>query len=61
MLRLKQILMNLVSNSIKFTSKGGVTIIARFDEKEENIVKFEVIDTGRGIEEVIVLLILVQK
>jgi CheY-like chemotaxis protein/anti-sigma regulatory factor (Ser/Thr protein kinase) len=43
---LKSILMNLVSNAIKFTSKGGILISARQRGKE---VLFQVWDTGIGI------------
>ena len=50
-LRLKQILINLVANAVKFTEKGSVSV-AVFVEKrmEESIVlHFEVSDTGIGI------------
>jgi PAS domain S-box-containing protein len=49
--RLNQIIMNLVSNSIKFTKKGSITIEAIFEE--ENIadvtIMYRVTDTGIGI------------
>ncbi|PKQ62853.1 hypothetical protein BZG02_11710 [Labilibaculum filiforme] len=50
--RIKQILLNLGSNAIKFTSKGAVTIKASLI-KMDNYFVFEVnvIDTGIGIEE----------
>lgn len=53
-LRLKQILANFLSNSLKFTAKGSVTLRVRQEEESEAgqvIVTFEVEDTGVGIEE----------
>jgi polar amino acid transport system substrate-binding protein len=51
-LRLKQVLLNLVSNAIKFTAKGEVIIrVKAFDENDEyQHIRFEVIDTGIGIK-----------
>ena len=46
--RLRQILVNLVGNAIKFTMHGGVSIEVRYDEAMEEI-KFDVIDTGVGM------------
>lgn len=49
--RIKQILLNMTNNAIRFTERGEVTIkielVAR--EKEDLVVKFAVIDTGIGI------------
>ena len=47
-LRLKQILINLVSNAIKFTKQGNVSISAIVIDK---LLTFQVIDTGMGIPE----------
>ncbi len=54
--RLRQVLLNLVNNAIKFTSEGGVTIILRHSGKERGEngvyrhgVYFAVQDTGVGI------------
>ena len=49
--RLRQILMNLAGNAVKFTQKGSVTIEAAFEPGEGQlaIVRFKVIDTGIGI------------
>jgi PAS domain S-box-containing protein len=51
--RLNQIILNLMSNAIKFTSKGTITIsISLIDETEENVtIQFEVTDTGIGLVE----------
>ncbi|MDZ4785741.1 MAG: response regulator [bacterium] len=46
--RLKQILLNLVGNAIKFTQKGSVKIGASCN-KEANTVSFQIVDTGIGI------------
>jgi len=45
----RQILINLVSNAIKFTAEGG-TIAIRCEE-EDDLVRLRVKDTGRGIPE----------
>jgi signal transduction histidine kinase/CheY-like chemotaxis protein len=52
-LRLSQILMNLISNALKFTQNGQVTISATLERHEKTIsyVKFTVEDTGSGIAE----------
>lgn len=49
--RLRQMLMNLIGNAIKFTEHGGVYsgITLRTQEKERVVLRFEVRDTGIGI------------
>jgi|GEM_PF-1731197 len=47
-IRLKQILTNLISNAIKFTEKGKVTVGLR--KKSEQLLEFYVEDTGIGME-----------
>ncbi|QWU15503.1 Signal transduction histidine kinase [Paenibacillus sophorae] len=51
MARLRQVLMNLVSNAIKFTSRGGVYLVVTGTERRDNqiVVEFMVKDTGIGI------------
>src|SRR5690606_3580458 len=46
--RVKQILINLVENAIKFTDQGGVRIVVRLLPDEERL-RLDVIDSGPGI------------
>jgi len=53
-LRFRQILSNLVSNAIKFTSQGGVTVDVAVTADEVNQrwkIRVSVTDTGRGIDD----------
>jgi len=52
--RLHQIIINLVSNAIKFTSEGSITIgVQKLSKTEDTItLEFSVSDTGIGIEKI---------
>jgi signal transduction histidine kinase len=45
--KLREVVLNLVDNSIKYTPKGSVTVYTEFDDKE---LTFVVEDTGIGID-----------
>jgi PAS domain S-box-containing protein len=57
--RIRQVLLNVVGNAIKFTSKGEIFVRCKVQSSErsgplgenETMVRFEVIDTGRGFNE----------
>jgi signal transduction histidine kinase len=49
-IRLHQIVLNLVSNAVNFTSKGKITVsVCLIDEDSEKYIEFAVTDTGIGI------------
>jgi protein-histidine pros-kinase len=49
--RLRQVLLNLLGNAVKFTERGSVTVSAEIDREDEAAIyaKFAVHDTGPGI------------
>ncbi len=47
--KVKQILNNIIGNSLKFTDKGGITVFAK---KSDDLVKIFVSDTGMGISKI---------
>ncbi len=52
--RLKQILINLLANAVKFTEKGSITLEAHViakDNEAQQTLRFAIIDTGIGILE----------
>jgi len=50
-IKLKQLLINLLSNAYKFTVKGDITLIAKIisEDKDTNIVRVSVSDSGCGL------------
>jgi PAS domain S-box-containing protein len=51
--RLHQIILNLISNAVKFTSKGKITVCVNMlsEDEEKAIIEFSISDTGIGIAE----------
>lgn len=52
-IRIQQVLLNLLANSLKYTHQGSVTLFARW-QPENNLIHIGVQDTGDGIEEYMV-------
>jgi signal transduction histidine kinase/ActR/RegA family two-component response regulator len=53
--RVRQVIMNLVGNAVKFTSTGSVSVrVAERTEPGVNGVRFEVADTGIGIDPAVI-------
>ena len=47
--RLKQILVNLLTNAVKFTPEGGQVKLEMMGDKENKVIRFVISDTGIGI------------
>ena len=47
--RIRQVLVNLLGNAVKFTEHGSVTLRIQADDADADALLFEVIDTGIGI------------
>jgi two-component system, sensor histidine kinase RpfC len=53
LLHIKQVLVNLIGNAVKFTEDGAVSVIVKVATQSESqaSILFEIVDTGIGIEE----------
>lgn len=49
--RMRQVLLNLIANAVKFTAEGSVTLHVVRDPKDASRIRFSVTDTGIGISE----------
>ena len=51
--RLRQILLNLIDNTPRFTARGGVDLVLSYEEDRESggLLRMDVIDTGIGMNE----------
>jgi PAS domain S-box-containing protein len=47
--KIRQVLINLIGNAIKFTSIGGVRVNVQLDPNNSESLQFDVIDTGQGL------------
>lgn len=50
-IRLQQILVNLVTNAVKFTDKGHVLIEVKLNDQDNSKIEFNVVDTGIGLSD----------
>ena len=50
--RMRQVIINLMNNSVKFTDEGKITLKVKLVSEKKNgyLIKFSVIDTGQGIK-----------
>ena len=49
-MRLKQVLINLVKNALKFTKKGAIQVLCAFNRAKQEL-EVHVVDSGKGISE----------
>ncbi len=51
--KIKQIILNLLTNAVKYTEKGGFALLVSMDERDNDacVLRFSVKDTGIGVKE----------
>ena len=49
MRRLKQVLMNLIKNAMKFTPEGKIEVFANYSKQPESTLTLKIKDSGAGI------------
>ena len=49
--KLRQVLINLLANALKFTQQGQVTLVVNYNPQKPHLMGFEIRDTGFGIAE----------
>ncbi|WP_242826974.1 hybrid sensor histidine kinase/response regulator [Butyrivibrio sp. MC2013] len=51
--KIKQIVLNLLTNAVKYTAKGGICLTVSMDERQDDkaVVRFSVKDTGMGVRQ----------
>ena len=49
--RIRQIVINLLGNALKFTQKGSIRVITEKNPKNNTLIHIKVVDTGMGIKE----------
>ena len=47
--RLRQVLIHIISNAIKFTERGAIWVVVAYDAMEQ-FLKVRIIDTGKGLK-----------